>query len=74
MLFRSSAFSTSANKFMTYWIEIMLITINDMINIECHATSKWATKYGYIYRRITSLDPTASFAHSDMGRTPSPRL
>ena len=59
---------------MTYWIEPMLSTSNNMINIECHTTSKWEKKCGYIYRRSASLDPTTRFARSDMGRTPSPRL
>jgi hypothetical protein len=47
---------------------------SDMINIGCHTTSKWVTKCGCICKRSTSLDPTASFICSDMGRTPSPRL
>jgi hypothetical protein len=69
-----SAFITSANKFMTSWTEPMLSTSNDMINIGCHTTSRWATKCGYICKRSASLDPTARFARSDMGHTPSPRL
>ena len=69
-----SAFSTFANKFMTYWTDPMLSISSDMINIGCNITSRWATKCGYICRRSASLDPTASFAHSDMGHTPSPRL
>ena len=70
----SSTFSTSANRFKTYWTEPMLSTRNDVINIGCHTTSKWANKCGYIYRRSTSLDPTARFFRSDMGLTPSPRM
>ena len=58
-----SAFNTSASRSMTYWIEPMLSTSNVMINIECHKNSRWATKFGYICRRSTSL-----------GCTPSPRL
>ena len=63
-----SAFSTSANKFMTYLTEPMLSTSNNMIKIRCYTTSRWATKCGYIRRRNASLDPTKNFAHFDMGR------
>ena len=70
----SSAFNTSANRFMKYWTEPMLSTSNAMINIRCHTTSRWATKYGYICRRRASVDPTASFTCSDTSHTPSPRL
>jgi hypothetical protein len=59
---------------MTSWIEPMLSTSNDMINIGCHTSSRWVTKFGYICRRSTSLGPTARFARFDMGHTPSPRL
>ena len=52
----------------------MLSTSSDMINIGCNTTSRWATKSGYIYKRSASLDPIASFTHSDMGQTPSPKL
>jgi hypothetical protein len=69
-----STFNTSANRFMTSWTEPMLSTSNDMINIGCHTTSKWATKCGYIFKRSASLDPTTSFVRFDMGHTPSPRL
>jgi hypothetical protein len=65
---------TSANSFMTSWAEPMLSTSNDMINIGCHTTSKWATKCGCICKRNASLDPTASFIRFNMGHTPSPRL
>ena len=69
-----STFNTFANRFMKYWTEPMLSKSNDMINIECHTTSRWATMCGYICRRSASLDPTKSFARFDTGRTPSPRL
>ena len=69
-----STFSTFANRFMTYWTYPMLSTSSEMINIGCNTTSRWATKCGYICRRSTSLDLTASFTRSDMGHTPSPRL
>jgi hypothetical protein len=69
-----STFNTSASRSMIYWTEPMLSTSNAMINIGCHTSSRWATKFGYICRRSALLDPTASFTHSDMGHTPSPRL
>jgi len=69
-----SAFRTSTSRSMTYWTEPMLNTISVMIKIECHTSSKWATKFSYICRRSASLGPAAIFAHSDMGCTPSPRL
>jgi hypothetical protein len=69
-----STFNTSTNRFMTSWIEPMLSTSSDMINIRCHRTSRWATKCGCICKRSTSLDPTTSFVCSNMGRTLSPRL
>jgi hypothetical protein len=62
-----STFNTSANRFMTFWTEPMLSTSNDMINIRCHTTSKWATKCGCICKSSTSLDPTVSFICFDMG-------
>jgi len=69
-----NAFNTSASKSMTYWIESMLSTSNVVISTGCHTSSRWATKFGYISRRSASLGPTASFARSDMGLTPSLRL
>jgi hypothetical protein len=56
-----STFNTSTNRSMTYWTKPMLSTSNDMINIGCHTSSRWATKFGYICRRSASLGPTASF-------------
>lgn len=68
-----SAFNTSANKSMIYWTKLMISTRKTMISIDCHTSSRWATKFGYICRRSALLDPTASFALFDMGHTPSPR-
>ena len=69
-----STFRTSTNRLMTYWIEPMLSTSNNMINIRCQTTSRWAKKCGYICKRSASMDPTERFSYSDMGHTPSPRL
>jgi hypothetical protein len=40
----------------------------------CHISFRWATKFGCTCRKNTLQDPTGSFAHFIMGRTPSPRL
>ena len=69
-----SVFNTSTISSMSYLTETMLSTSNDMINISCHTSSRWTTKFGYICRRSASLGPTASFSRSDMGHTPSPRF
>jgi hypothetical protein len=45
-----------------------------MINIGFHISFRWATKFGCTCRKNALQDPIGSFAHSDMGRTPSPRL
>lgn len=67
-------FNTSANRSMTYWKKPMLITSNNIINIECHTSSRWVIKFGYICRRRALLGTTARFTRFDMVHTPSPRL
>ena len=69
-----SAFNISARRSMIYWIEPMLSTSSAMIIIQCRTSSRCVTKFGYICRRIASLDPTASFTCFDMDHTPLPRL
>ena len=56
-----STFNTSASRSMTYLTCPMLSTSSIMISIGCHTSSRWATKFGYICRRSTSLGPIASF-------------
>jgi hypothetical protein len=70
-----STFNTSTSRSMTYWTKPMLSTSSGMINIGCHTSSRWATKFGYICRRSTLLGPHRKLHPLfDMGHTPSPRL
>ena len=66
-----STFNTSTSRYMIYLIEPVLSTSSAMISIGRHTSSRWVTKFGYIYRRSASLDPTASFTLSNIGHTPS---
>lgn len=69
-----STFSTSTNNSMTYWIEAIPSMSNIIINIDCHISSKWVTKFGYVCRRSALLDSTTSFAYFAMVQTPLTRL
>jgi hypothetical protein len=69
-----SGSNTSVNRFRMFYISLMPSTSNAMINIGCHISFKWATKFGCICRKNALQGPIGSFAHSVMGRTPSPRL
>jgi hypothetical protein len=66
--------NTSNNKFMIFCRNPMPSTSNATINIEYHTSFRWEIRYGCICRKSTSHDPIGSYAHSDMGLTPSPRL
>jgi hypothetical protein len=66
--------STSANRFKISYRSPMTSTSSAMINIGCHISFRWATKFGCTSRKNALKDPIRSFAHSIMGRTPSPRL
>jgi hypothetical protein len=63
----------SANRFRISYISPMTSKNNAIINIGCHISFKWATKFGCTCRNNALHDPIGSFAHSVMGRTPSPR-
>jgi hypothetical protein len=65
---------TSSNRFMISYISPMTSTSSAMINIGCHISFRWATKFGCTCRKNALKDPIRSFAHSVMGHTPSPRL
>jgi hypothetical protein len=65
---------TFANRFRISYRSPMTSTNNAMINIGCHISFKWATKFGFTYRKNALQDPIESFAHSIMGCTLSPRL
>jgi hypothetical protein len=66
--------STSANKFRISYRSSMTSTSNTMINIGCHISFRWATKFSCICRKNALKDPIESFTHSVMGRTPSPKM
>jgi hypothetical protein len=66
--------STSANRFRISYRSPMTSTSNAMINIGCHISFRWATKFGCTCRKNALQDPIGSFTHSIMGCTPSPRL
>jgi hypothetical protein len=67
-----SGSSTSTNKFRISYKSTMTSTSNSMINIGCHISFRWATKFGCTCRKNALQDPIGSFSHSVMGRTPSP--
>jgi hypothetical protein len=67
-------YSTSANRFRISYISPMTSTTSAMINIGFHISFRWATKFGCTCRKNALQDPIGSFAHSVMGRTPSPRM
>jgi hypothetical protein len=66
--------STSTNRFRISYKSLMTSTSSGMINIEFHISFRWATKFGCTCKKNALQDPIGSFAHSIMGRTPSPRL
>jgi hypothetical protein len=65
---------TSTNRFRISYRSLMTSTNNAMINIRCHISFGWATKFGCTCRKNALQDPIGSFSHSIMGRTLSPRL
>jgi hypothetical protein len=68
-----SGSNTSFNRFRISYIIPMTSTSNAIINIGCHISFRWATKFGCICRKNALPDPIGSFTHSIMVRTPSPR-
>jgi hypothetical protein len=65
---------TSANRFRISYRSPMTSTSSTMINIGCHISFRWATKFGCTCRKSALQDPIGSFAHFVMGHTPSPRM
>jgi hypothetical protein len=65
--------NTSANKFMISYRSPMTSTNNAMINIGCHISFRWVTKFGCTCKKKALQDPIKRFSHSVMGRTLSPR-
>jgi hypothetical protein len=66
--------NTSSNRFRISYRSPMTSTSSAMINIGCHISFRWATKFGCTCRKNALQDPIGSFTHSIMGCTPSPRL
>ena len=68
-----SGSNTSTNRCRIFYRNPMQSTSNAMINIECHISFRWETKFGCTCRKNALQDPIESFTHSVMGYTPSPR-
>jgi hypothetical protein len=64
---------TSANRFRISYRSPMTSTSSAMINIGCHISFRWETKFGCTCRKNALQDPIRSFTHFVMGHTPSPR-
>jgi hypothetical protein len=69
-----SGSSTFVNKFRIFYKSLMPSTSSSMINIGCHISFRWGTKFGCICKENALQGPIRSFSHSVMSRTPSPRL
>jgi hypothetical protein len=65
---------TSTNKFMIYYKSPMTSRNNAMINIGCHISFRWVTKFGCTCRMNALESPIEIFSHSIMGHTLSLRL
>jgi len=63
-----------ASRSMTFWRNQIPSTSSDMINIGCHTSFRWVTKYGCICKRNALLEPIRNGDHSDMVLTPLIRL
>jgi hypothetical protein len=66
--------NTSANRFRISYKSPMTSTNSAMINIGCHISFRWATKFGCTCRKNSLQDPIRIFAHSIMDHILSPRL
>jgi hypothetical protein len=69
-----SGSNTSTNRFRISYRSPMTSTNNAMINIGCHISFRWATKFGCTCRKNALQDPIEIFTHSVMDHTLSPRL
>jgi hypothetical protein len=68
-----SGSSTSCNRFRISYRSSMKSIKNAMINIGCHISFRWVTKFGCTCKKNSLYDPIESFSHSIMGHTLSPR-
>lgn len=66
--------NTFVSKFTTYWRIPAPSTSNGMINIGCHISFRWVTKFGCICRKNSLSKPIGRYDHSNIGLTPSRRL
>jgi hypothetical protein len=69
-----SGSSTSANRFRIFYRILMPSTRSSMINIGCHISFRWVTKFGCICRKNALHGPIKILSHFVMGPTPSPRI
>jgi hypothetical protein len=69
-----SGSNTSVNKFRISYRSPMTSTSSPMINIGCHISFRWVTKFGCTCKKNALQYPIGSFSHSIMGRKPSLRL
>jgi hypothetical protein len=67
-----SGSNTSTNRFMISYKSLMRSTNNNMINIRCRISFRWATMFGFTYRKNALKDPIESFSHSIMVHKLSP--
>jgi hypothetical protein len=66
--------NTSTNRFRIFYRSPMPSTSSAMINIKCHTSFRWETKFGCTCRKNALQGLIESFIHSVMDPTPSPRL
>jgi hypothetical protein len=64
---------TSTNRFRISYKSRITSTRSAMINIICHISFRWVTKFGCTCIKKTLQDPIRRFTHSIMGHKPSPR-
>jgi len=59
---------------MTFWRNQIPSTSRDMINIGCHTSFRWVTKFGCIFKRNTLPEQIWNLDHFNMDLTPLRRL
>ena len=69
-----SRFTKSTNRFKIFYRSSMPSTISSMINIGCHSSFRWETKFGFTHRKNALSSLIKSFIHSIMDLKRSPRL
>ena len=69
-----SGSNTSTNRFRIFYKILIPSTSNTMINIGCHSSFRWETKFGCTCRKNALHCLIRSFIQSVIDPTPSPRL